>query len=94
MAISLLKCEHESLVLQERDQIPLSQWEMSKPRRRGGMASWLRDREVLGGGGVMLNLERRVDFSSKRVRGKGEEAEGRHGGEEALGLFLELQFLT
>lgn len=42
----------------------------------------------------MLNLERRVDFSSKRVRGEGEEAEGRHGGEEALGLFLELQFLT
>jgi len=39
------------------------QWEMNKARRRGGMASWLRDREVLGGGGVMLNLERRVEFS-------------------------------
>lgn len=57
------------------------------------MASWLGDREGFEGGGIVLDLERRVELSQKRVKGEGVQAEGRHGGEKALSLFLELQFL-
>ena len=54
------------------------------------MASWLGDREGFEGGGTVLDLERRVELSQKQVKGEGVQAEGRHGGEKALSLFLEL----
>lgn len=48
----------------------------------------------MGGGGVAQDLERRGELSQKKVRGEGIQAQGGMGGEKALSLFLELQFLT
>lgn len=63
MAISPLRYEHEGAVLQKRDQIPLSSVGDEQSQKMGTNGLLAGGREVLGGGGVILNLERRVEFS-------------------------------